>query len=494
MFNRIKKITKKIKDLSTSIDNYKQESIIQSLPTVAYVNKAKKQIAKKHYDQAETILLEALDISQQDSLVYKYLGKIYEYRYFYERAVEYYQNSARLNPHDKEIWIRLGMCQLNIKQYDEAMDSFEKADKVTPMNTDVQTGMGMALMRMKKYALARDKFVLASQISKYNYTAILLSAVMETRLCNYDSAETKLNFLNKVAPNESSAYEYANLKLLKSDYKASEIYAKKALDYNKKMLPAYFILGEIYSIQKDFDKVEKIFNKAVHNELDCDNLQFHWGKACVRLFDFENAQIHFEKSLEYNSEFLDGKIGLALVKALNNEFELLNELKEKYGNNVYIQESIGLYYMKSDRLEDATEMFKKALRTDKSQTYNYLHLARTYQRLGNDSKVRENFEKFVTENPKYLQGYIEYAKWLIEKPDFAEAQRKLRKAQRLSHKNIEILNLLFYCSYRLVKENLCEYNIKETLSIAKTIEGIGRFEYTPEKAELEDILKNIQGH
>ena len=121
----------------------------------------------------------------------------------------------------------------------------------------------MVLMKQKKYALARDKFLSAIKISKYNFTAILLSAVMEVKLNDYEAAEMKLQFLAKVAPNEGSIYEYANLKLLKSDYAEAEKYAKKVLEINKQMLPAYFILGEIYSIQKDIEKQKYISESNV---------------------------------------------------------------------------------------------------------------------------------------------------------------------------------------------------------------------------------------
>ena len=265
MSDWIKNIFGKIKDLNVSIDSYKQDSIIQSLPTVAYVNKAKKLFEEKQYDKAEELLKKALDISHQDSGVYKYLGKIYESRMKFEDASTYYYESANLNSQDKEIWLRLGMCLLNSKKYEDALDAFEHANKITPLNTDVHTGWGMVLMKMKKYALARDQFNKAAQISKYNYTAILLSAIMDVRLFDYDSAEMKLQFLAKVAPNESSTYEYANLKLLKSDYKAAEEYAKKSISINKQMLPAYFVLGEVYSIQKKYEETEKIFISAILN-------------------------------------------------------------------------------------------------------------------------------------------------------------------------------------------------------------------------------------
>lgn len=489
----IKNIINKVKELSGSVDTYKEESIIQSLPTVAYVNKAKKLLDEKKYDEAEVVLRKALDISNQDSLAYKYLGKIYEYNFKFSEAVEFYNSSAKLNPNDREIWLRLGMSQLNLKLYDESISSFEKANKVTPMNTDVHTGWGMALMKMKKYALARDKFIMATQISKYNYTAILLSAIMEIRLCDYESAEMKLGFLVKVAPNESSTYEYANLKLIKSDYREAEKYAKKSLEFNKLMLPSYFVLGEVYSIQQEYENMEEIFNLALERGLENDVLHFEWGKAYVRFFDFEKAKEHFLRALDLDSNCFDAKIGLALVNAHSSDFSLLRELKEKYGENVYIQECIGLEYFANNRFEDAIDMFKKALRTDSKQMYNYLNIARVYKVQENKDKTREFFEKFIQECPYYFEGLVEYSKWLINISDFADAQRKLRKADKVRKNDVEVMNLLFYTSYRLVKENVCEYNVKEAISIAEKIKSLGNFDYENEKVELENLLVNIQG-
>lgn len=494
MFNGLKNIFEKVKHLSGSVDSYKQDSIVQSMPNVAYVNQAKKMIEQKNYDKAQELLYKALEVSKRDARAYKYLGKIAEFQFKYEDAVAFYEKSADINSQDKEIWLRLGMCLVTTRCYEKAIKAFEYADENTPMNTDVQTGWGMALMRLKKYPQARDKFVLAAKISKYNYTAILLSAVMEIRLGEYDSAEMKLKFLTKVAPNESSCYEYANLKLIKSDYKEAEDYAKKSIGFNRQMLPAYFVLGEVYSIRKDEILTDEIFYKALENDLDCENLRIEWGKACVRLFDFEKARQNFVVALEKNSESENAKIGLALVNAYENNFEMLSEVKEKNQANVYIQEAQGLELMVSGKHEEALEMFQRAYKTDPLQTYNLLNIARAYKSLKRADKTREFYEKFVTENPKYKQGLTEYSKWLMDVSDFADARRKLQKAENIDKDDCEILNLLFYSQYRLVKENISEYNVKEAISVAEKIRTLGGdFKYEPEKQDLEAILKDIQG-
>ncbi len=494
MFGWLKNLTGKINNLSGSVDSYKEDSIIQSIPTVAYVNKAKKLIDEKKYKEAEIILKKALDISTQDSLVYKYLGKIYEIDGNFKDAADNYHTSSMINPRDKEIWLRLGMCRLFLNFPDEAIKCFERADKISPFNTDIKTGWGMALMKQNKCALARDKFMEATKISKYNFTAILLSAIMEIKLCDYDSAETKLAFLTKTAPNESSTYEYANLKLLKSDYKAAEFYAKKTIEINKNMLPAYLILAEVYSIQGKLDETEKIFNDALVRDLESARLHYEWGKAYLRFFDFEKAAEHFKIALEKENEYTDAELAYALICAMNGDFELTDKNKERNGNNVFIQQAIGLEFASAGKLEDAVEMFKKALRTDEQQTYNLLQLARTYSKLDNKDKTREYFEKFITTNPNYSIGLLEYSKWLINISDFADAQRKLRKIQKLEPENLKVLNLLFFTSYTLVKENICEYNVKEAISLAQKIQNLGNFDYEKEKAELENILINIQGN
>ncbi|MCM1338100.1 MAG: tetratricopeptide repeat protein [Muribaculaceae bacterium] len=491
MFGWVKNLFGKVKDLDGSVDAYREDSIIQSLPTVAYVNKAKKLVEDKDFEAAEVILKKALDISTQDSLVYKYLGKIYEYRSDFEQAVKYYESSKRINPQDKEIWLRLGLSRLNCGMVEGAIKAFEKADKVTPFNTDVKTGWGMALMKQNKFALARDKFVEATRISKYNYTAILLSAIMDIRLYDYEPAEMKLAFLSKVAPNESSTYEYSNLKLLKEDYKEAENFAKKSIEINRQMLPAYFVLGEVYSKQNDLENTEKIFEKALYNDLDCARLHFEWGRAYLRFFDFEKAEAQLKLAVQMDENYTAADICLALIDSMNGSFERLDGLKERNGDSVYIQEAMGIELVNAGRLEDAVEMFKKALRTDKSQFYNLFHLAKTYSAQNKKDETKDYFEKFIVACPWSVGGYVEFAKWLISIADFADAHRKLRKAEKLDEDNIELLNLLFFTSYTLVKENICEYNIKEAISLANRIKDLGTFDYEQEYTELENILVNI---
>ena len=120
-------------------------------------------------------------------------------------------------------------------------------------------------------------------------------------------------------------------------------------------------------------------------------------------------------------------------------------------------------------------------------------MAKCYKKQSNDTKVKEYFETAIRLNPHYIKAFADYAKYLIQQNDFLEAQRKLRKALKSEPENIVMLNLMFYVSYVLVKANVCEYNIKETISYAETIEKIAPelFEYPEQKLELEKLLADF---
>ena len=123
-----------------------------------------------------------------------------------------------------------------------------------------------------------------------------------------------------------------------------------------------------------------------------------------------------------------------------------------------------------------------------------LPYTKCYERLGNDTKVRDSYENAVRLNPTYVQAFLSYAKYLISQEEYADAQRKLRKALKADSENIELLNLMFYVSYILVKNNVYEYNVKETLSVAEKIEKINPdlFKYPEQKQELTMLLNHAE--
>ena len=493
MSDWLKTIYEKVKHFNNSVERFKKETVIQSLPSYTYVNRAKVYIEKNDYEKAKEILLEALELPQKDALVYKYLGSVYERLGEFDKSVEAYQTSADLNPQDKLIWQRLGFALMSLKKYENAEKSFENANKVQAGNSDTFTGWGMALMKLKKYTHALEKFAEASRLNKYNFTAMFLCAVMEIKLEMYDKAEMKLTFLANVCPNANNTFEFARLKSIKNDLDGAIHYAKKSIDLNEKMLPAYVLLGEIYTKKFDYENSQKYFLKAEEEELENTMLYLEWGKSLGKFGKYDDAKAKLLKSLELDTENTEAAAYLGLCCVSRKEFDeakpLLQKVMDKEQENKAVKQALAIIAYEDGETSKAMEL----LREDDEDSVNAYYLAKCYERLENDTKVKDYYETSIRVNPVYIDAFLSYSRYLIQREEYAEAQRKLRKALKADDENIELLNLMFYVSYLLVKNDVYEYNVKETLSVADKIEKINPslFEYPEQKLELEKLLTNL---
>ena len=489
----LKNIVEKVKNLSNSIDKYKEETVIQSLPSYTYVNRAKALIEKGQYSQAEEILQKALELPQKDALVYKYLGAVYEKLGKLDECIEAYQTSAEIEPQDKIIWQRLGFALVTVQKYENAIKSFENANKIQPNNSDTFTGWGMALMKQGEFALAQAKFMEASKANKYNFTAVFLGSVMDIKLGMYDKAEMKLSFLANVCPNANNTFEYARLKALKDDLDSAIHYAKKSISYYEKMMPAYILLGQLYTEKFDFANMLQVFSDAEKLGLGNAVLYFEWGKCFEKFNKLDEAKNKLLKAFELDSESVEIQAFLALCAAERGEVEeaqaLLQKVQEKSPKDKLAPKVSAIIAYEQGDTQSAIEYF----RSDDENCTNTYYLAKCYEKLNNDTKTKEYFEATIRLNPNYMKAFADYAKYLIKQNEFLEAQRKLRKALKVEPENVVMLNLMFYVSYILVKDNVCEYNVKETISYAETMEKIAPelFEYPEQKLELEKLLTDF---
>ena len=486
MFNRLKQIIEYIRNISKSIDIYKKDTIIQSIPSLTYVNRAKKFIDYNKFDEAEKILKDALMLPQKDALVYKYLGVIYERTGKFEAAVENYQISADLNPSDKIIWQRLGFALISFGEFERAVKSFENAEKVQPANTDTYCGWGMSLMKLKKYSEAHEKFTFAIKLNKYNYSALFLSAVMEIKLQMYDIAEQKLKFLVNNTPNEGNTFELAKLKNIKGHKQDAIELAKKSITINRNMLPAYIMLGQLYSEITEYENSMKMFEEAENRDLKTPQLYLEWGKALQKMQKYDEAKQKLLKSYELDNQNMDTMTQLGLCCAFRKEFEEAESLLNKVTDteNKIVKQARGIISYEKGEIDKAIQIF----RTNDEDAVNCFYLAKCYE-IEDEAKTRDYYESAIRLDSQYYTAYVNYINFLISKKDFLDAQRKLRKALKYYENDIDLLNLMFYVSYILVKDNLYEYNLKETLSIAQKIECLGEFKYPEQKQEL-IILKD----
>ena len=180
-------------------------------------------------------------------------------------------------------------------------------------------------------------------------------------------------------------------------------------------------------------------------------------------------------------------------KSEGNKENIEEWLKNEEENPLALRAMGMISCLESDYKKGIT-YFKSALKNEPSEVINNYYIAKAYIHLGDTLNAKEYFETSIKTNPNHLKSYLDYSKFLISLDDYADANRKLRKVLKFDENNLEVLNMLFFVNYNLVKDSICEYNIKETLGFGEKIKAIDEniFKYPDKFAELLEILNKLQ--
>ncbi|HQQ92910.1 MAG TPA: tetratricopeptide repeat protein [Bacteroidia bacterium] len=102
---------------------------------------------------------------------------------------------------------------------------------------------------------------------------------------------------------------------------------------------------------------------------------------------YHRAMQCFDNALAKDKTLLDAKIMLAACYVESSEdpmrgINLLKEAEKQDSNNVKLQMTFGYFSVKSGQLDKALRRFQNVLRIDSAYLEAYLHLADTYEKLG----------------------------------------------------------------------------------------------------------------
>ena len=233
-----------------------------------------------------------------------------------------------------------------------------------------------------------------------------------------------------------------------------------------------------------------MFELAFEKDLISSALYLEWGKALQKFEMYDEALEKLQKAFDLEPENIDVLASLGFCYAIKRDLDkaepLLQKALEKDPENKKVKQALGVIAYKNGDIDKTISILKSS---DENEISCY-YLAKCFEQQGDDIRTIDYYEACLRCNDNFITAYIDYVNYLISKGEFADAKRKLRKALKNDENNVVLLNLMFYVSYILVKDNVCEYNVKETLEIAEKIESINPdlFEYPVQKQELINIL------
>lgn len=495
-FGYIKYILEKIKRLDGEVNIYKKIVQNPSLPSLAYVNWAIHLAECGYLAEAKEKLESSTLMAHQTPESYINLGVLKAREGKFNEAKEFYIKALKLDHNSAKAYCFLGNAFTETEDYKEAEKRFADALKIDPNNTDILINWGISLVRQQKYSQAKEKFQQACKFQGANLTAIYFLGLVDLELGEFEHAKEKFHLIISVVPHHNEALYYLAYIHFKADeYEQSVAYALKSLEIFPKKIETYMLVGENYLNLKNEQECFKFYEIG---ERECGLTYFFlisWGLSLQGFERYEESIEKFKKAIEINDKndlgFASCAASYFKMKDYDNALIYLHKTLELNPGNYYAMDISGQINYERENYKEAINYFNQVMKHSVKLTGNYIKIARAYAKDGDLQKADEFFRKALEYEPNEMQGYIDYAEFLLEQKDFSQALKRLQKANKIDENNLDCLNMLFSVNYILAKENGSDYNIESAIKIAEKLENDypDFFLYKEEMKELKEFRR-----
>jgi tetratricopeptide (TPR) repeat protein len=220
---------------------------------------------------------------------------LYQKEGVFDKAIEYYNRSLKLNVIDKEVFFNLGLIYFNQNLDSLAIAHYNKALELKPDYVDALNGRGAVYARQGKNDLARIDFDKVKEIDPNYDQAYKNKAAAYFQEKNYAMAiETYKEYL-KIRPKDAEAYgNLCATYLNKGDNQEAITACEEAIKLDPKYKGAYMNLGTAYVNLKQYQAALPPLTKSF--ELDStneENLKF-LSLCYINMGDTAKAYSFFE--------------------------------------------------------------------------------------------------------------------------------------------------------------------------------------------------------
>lgn len=293
---------------------------------------------KEDYKTAVDKLLQALNLANNDVMIYTKLAGVYSEMGEYDKALQTYAKVAELKPSDGYIYLSVGSIYENMGKYQDALNAYNKVAEMCPEYLYNYLNIGNVQYQLRDYK---------SAIENYNKFLSTYSQHVEARENLAASYINSGDFTNAVN-------EYENL------YRRNPVSFKNFANYGQALFQV-----------KDYQKASEFLEKAV--EANPENTSAHVSLALAyqELGKNEQALAQYDvvfrqqpalNSIRFDYANLLADMGQDEAAIANYKIYIAN-----YPNDASAYQNIGVVYKRLNKLDDTISNYEKAIALQKDK-------------------------------------------------------------------------------------------------------------------------------
>ena len=269
---------------------------------LALIRLGKYDDALKEFDQAY-VNKDIIIVNQNNKKVYRGKGIAYYYKSDYQKAVDEFDKALQMNALpdlDMDILYYVGSAQMMLGSYADAEKTYTKLIAIDDKNAYAYNCRAACYRNIEEYEKSKSDYDMAISLKPDCYTYYL--GKYDLLIDSNDKAGasevlTKASEI-EVKSNEDK-YHLAIIHYYQEDYDAALTELNNGFANGFKQ--AYFYIGEIYRIQKDYQKAIYYYDIFINEGERPESSVYNQAAVClIKLKEYEKALEYLEKGITMN--------------------------------------------------------------------------------------------------------------------------------------------------------------------------------------------------
>ncbi|KAI8580286.1 hypothetical protein K450DRAFT_237744 [Umbelopsis ramanniana AG] len=236
---------------------------------------------------------------------------------------------------------------------------------------------------------------------------------------------------------------------LKGDTKGAVAAFNKAIELDPKYVQTYIKRASIYMEQGDIAATFKQFEDAIGIDASNPDIYYHRGQVNYINGNFEAAAKDYSESIKLDDSFVYSHIQLGVVQyklgSISSAMATFKNTLKKFENNADVHNYYGELLADQQKIEEAMEMFGKAVELDAKNPLPYINKAMLmYQVRGDVQQAMDLCKGALEADPLCDAAVASLAQILLEQGQPAEAVRYYEMAIDLARTEAELEHAISY--------------------------------------------------
>ena len=224
----------------------------------------------KVWKNAETLLLQAVENTKNNYLIYNNLGVLAYENLSHERALKFFDQSLAITPNFFECHLNKAKCLVYMKRFEEGMKAYQTVLAYDSKNIDAYLGLAEIYRCQRKYQLAIMQCQNALKYANQPEKIYMKIAYIFDQNGHYKSSAYFFKQLLKITPlSPKNHYEYARILVKLKQFQKAISHYHRAIALDPNFAKAYNNLGALYARNNQMEKAYE--NIAIAFKLSPDN-------------------------------------------------------------------------------------------------------------------------------------------------------------------------------------------------------------------------------